>query len=581
MTMLSFCTSLSSNSLRILLMLTAAGCGPLDQAPQELRPDPVGVGKADGAADAQDAAYRWTTTSAIPSWAGSGTRTQIVYDAAQDVPVAVGPSQNSTQPGFVVAAYDRDAHGWNPVPGGDVGGPQNRTGFAAVYNAPQDRILVYGGSNDWGELDDLWAFEDGVWTALSAEAGPGPRAGAVMVDDPAHDRVLLFGGHGWYGHHNNDLWAFDGTQWERLSDGTGGPTPRAYGSMAYDPVRDRVVVAGGRDSSGTWASGTSEWGDGAWHTKDDIYLLGWGGGGLYFDPALAEVVSVRNRSMHRYDGTRLAPIETHDSRPPLLQGGNVIYDEAAERVMSLTSGWVGLATMVEENLPPEFDGLPQTNEVAVTRALELVVEAHDPEDIHLEVEVLDLPNGATFDGRAIRWVPGYDDVGTYPVTIEATDGVTVVQHVMTLEVYESAYDFLPEGELDFTVETKWIDCRAENTSYPPAQRPGPGSARCHFTGRNPGLVVAWCTGSAPLLTREANGVLHETAIGISGEGLLMEDGGFRVRDKRNWPRRGEIAAGLLMTDEGLQFSATVYYRDWYDQQRSWTVAPGNAAVELE
>jgi len=72
--------------------------------------------------------------------------------------------------------------------------------------------LVFGGQGvDGGFLDDLWVLADDAddATRLDAPAGPAPRAGAELVRDG--DRVLLFGGRNADGA-LDDLWVLDGLQ---------------------------------------------------------------------------------------------------------------------------------------------------------------------------------------------------------------------------------------------------------------------------------------------------------------------------------------------------------------------------------
>jgi hypothetical protein len=101
--------------------------------------------------------------------------------------------------------------------------------------------------------------------ATTAACGQGPdaptsqpellaRRGHMMAYDGSLSAVVLFGGTGpsAAGAAATDqatVWAFDGTAWERESDGTAGPSPRNSGALALDPVRRRVVLFGGRQGS--------------------------------------------------------------------------------------------------------------------------------------------------------------------------------------------------------------------------------------------------------------------------------------------------------------------------------------------
>ena len=111
----------------------------------------------------------------------------------------------------------------------------------------------------YGELW-RWTFTDGVWTALAWRGGMGaPNSlptidGAVVAYDPKARRVVLFGGFVTFtgntpGMLINDMWLWDPAA-SRLSmvprpTGAAWPEPRRDHAMAYDPVRQRVLLFGG------------------------------------------------------------------------------------------------------------------------------------------------------------------------------------------------------------------------------------------------------------------------------------------------------------------------------------------------
>ena len=83
-----------------------------------------------------------------------------------------------------------------------------------------------------------------------------------MVYDQARGVVLMFGGrrNGTPKLNLNDTWQFDGTTWSQLQPATS-PPPRGGHAMAYDPIRERVVMIGG-DVVGAELADAWEW-DGA------------------------------------------------------------------------------------------------------------------------------------------------------------------------------------------------------------------------------------------------------------------------------------------------------------------------------
>jgi hypothetical protein len=103
---------------------------------------------------------------------------------------------------------------------------------------------------------DTWALQlrDSLaWSQLvTIGPAPGPRDGGLLVLDTKRNRVLLFGGRDSLGA-MNDVWALSlsGTPaWTQLAPGGAPPSPRYQMFGCYDFAEDRLVVAGGVSASG-------------------------------------------------------------------------------------------------------------------------------------------------------------------------------------------------------------------------------------------------------------------------------------------------------------------------------------------
>ncbi len=147
-------------------------------------------------------------------------------------------------------AYDVAGNAWSRLnPTGQL--PNERYGHSAIYEAARDRMVISHGFTDEGRFDDTWAFDfaTNTWRNISPPSNrPLRRCLHHAVYDPTGGQMLLFGGcsSGFGPCPLGDLWAFDLTtnQWsEKTSQPT--PSPRQHYGLAYDTVRDRMVVFGG------------------------------------------------------------------------------------------------------------------------------------------------------------------------------------------------------------------------------------------------------------------------------------------------------------------------------------------------
>jgi hypothetical protein len=133
---------------------------------------------------------------------------------------------------------------------------------SAIYDPPRDRMIVFGGFNSH-PMNDLWQLslaDAPAWSPLVATGSPpASRHRHTSVYDPVRDRMIVFGG-------TNDttlfadVWSLSLSGppvWSQIVPAGGGPTARYRHSAIYDPVRDRMIVFGGRGSASdfndTWA----------------------------------------------------------------------------------------------------------------------------------------------------------------------------------------------------------------------------------------------------------------------------------------------------------------------------------------
>lgn len=144
-------------------------------------------------------------------------------------------------------------------------GPSPRLFHASA--ATNDGIVIFGGGS-WpsgAPLEDTWTLRDAQWSQISTATHPSTRARSAMAA-MSGGKALLFGGAGGASNFGDtplgDTWEWTGTAW-RLRAPVHRPSPRFDHAMAYDPVRDRVLLVGGfdgvRDLTEAWEWDGADW----------------------------------------------------------------------------------------------------------------------------------------------------------------------------------------------------------------------------------------------------------------------------------------------------------------------------------
>lgn len=181
---------------------------------------------------------------------------------------------------------------WHPI---GSGGPGVRFWPGAVVDVAGSRALVFGGGSSstpmtlGTEHADLWSYDFATgWSQLAPIGAPSVRAEALTLFDASRRRLIVHGGR--YSAINkvrerSDTWMYDvaSNTWSELAAGTFGGRWAEAG--IYDPVRDRLIAVGGRDTLQTFS---------------DLHALPLGAGGTWTPlpasgpaPPLSFVQSVR------------------------------------------------------------------------------------------------------------------------------------------------------------------------------------------------------------------------------------------------------------------------------------------------
>jgi hypothetical protein len=149
--------------------------------------------------------------------------------------------------------------------------PVARDRHAAIYDAANARMIVFGGNDDGAgtsgpytnELSALAlnASATVTWTRLSSQLDvPAPRAGLVAVYDSINRHMVVYGGQVESGASELRVWTLSldaNLIWNEITQPGPRPGPRRYASAVFDPVRIRMLLFGGEDTGAsdpqTWA----------------------------------------------------------------------------------------------------------------------------------------------------------------------------------------------------------------------------------------------------------------------------------------------------------------------------------------
>jgi hypothetical protein len=153
--------------------------------------------------------------------------------------------------------------------------PPSRSLTSMWYDPTLKKTVIYGGlgrltPNDrLTRYDDMWAFDGIGWTQIKPDTTPGMRYGAQVAVDPRTNHTILFGGirldidanNNQVQSYANDTWEWDGTTWKKINSILT-PPARENGGLAFDPIRNEIVMFAGYAGSylsDLWSLNNGQW----------------------------------------------------------------------------------------------------------------------------------------------------------------------------------------------------------------------------------------------------------------------------------------------------------------------------------
>lgn len=151
-----------------------------------------------------------------------------------------GQPVGGTGPAATLTAWDGTT--WTNLA---TGGPSARS-LGAMWPMANATFLFGGFDAAGAPLGDTWQWDGSNWSQQTLVASPPARGYSAVAFHAGQGTAILFGGSTTGGNYGavGDTWRFDGVSWQQL---TTGPQPgaRRGHSMAYDPIRGRIVLSGG------------------------------------------------------------------------------------------------------------------------------------------------------------------------------------------------------------------------------------------------------------------------------------------------------------------------------------------------
>lgn len=218
-------------------------------------------------------------------------------------------------------------------------GPSPRERAAACFDAARGATLLFGGITST-PLQETWALDGGGWTLLQPGSVPPPRYASAITWDDARGRAVLFAGRDLSAPFA-DTWEWDGVDWIARNPAVS-PPARYEHAMAFDPRRNRTVLHGGRASTSVFLTDTWEWNGAQWTQVQTASTPGnTVSAGMAFDPVADRIALLRMPptpltapvEIWHYDGVEWVLAET---LPPATNRGSraLLLDPARGRLLS-------------------------------------------------------------------------------------------------------------------------------------------------------------------------------------------------------------------------------------------------------
>jgi hypothetical protein len=224
--------------------------------------------------------------------------------------------------------------------------PPARSYLAMTYDAASGKVIVFGGFDGNGYLNDTWTFDGVNWTLIATDTPPPARAAAQMAYDGVTRQVVLFGGYDGT-NYLGDTWLWDGTtsQWTQAAP-VHHPTP-VTGPMLFPDPNGRVDLFGGFDGH-FYQLTMWQWNRSDWRRLSPATVpYARSSAAVATNPAIDQVVlfgglgDVNPNNTWTYGGNTWT-LQSPVTQPPLVYAASAAFDPRINAVIVFGGGSGGI-----------------------------------------------------------------------------------------------------------------------------------------------------------------------------------------------------------------------------------------------
>jgi hypothetical protein len=262
---------------------------------------------------------------------------------------AVGTLVHDAARGVLLAYDGTELLAWSGTWARTAGAPPpTRSYTAATFDDARAELVVFGGSPlplPIAAFDDTWLWNGRAWRQATPAVRPPARMWHAMAYDAVRQVVVLFGGRAATPTFLQDTWLWNGSTWQ-LAATPLAPPARGQHGLACDAARGRIVLTGGGLGLASAFADTWEWDGATWQAKPAGDYPGTAplvlASRIVYDGLLQKVVSFPASGPIAWDGTSWQPLAVGAPGAAALAGDALAHDAATARLFAL--GANGLRT---------------------------------------------------------------------------------------------------------------------------------------------------------------------------------------------------------------------------------------------